>query len=163
MEQLTIGSIWQNRKTGKMGEVVAYNKDTNKLQLAGYGNGEGYNIMTPSSLRKNYTFLSKNKEKTTAVIPSKPTTPPVGEPTKDRVLELPTETPQPVPSRQPGRVELPNGKVLPGIRFLLDVAKETEANTCKGSSVIWWMCKTEAGQKLLEQFGAKIVYKPITK
>jgi len=163
MEQLTIGSIWQNRKTGKMGEVVAYNKDTNKLQLAGYGNGEGYNIMTPSSLRKNYTFLSKNKEKTTAVIPSKPTTPPVGEPTKDRVLELPTETPQPAPSRQPGRVELPDGRVLPGIRFLLDIAKKTEAETCKGSSVIWWLGNAKTGKELLSQHNGKIVYKPLTK
>jgi len=46
---LTIGGIWRNKKTGEEYELVAVNKETNKVQLAALHNGEGYNCMTEKS------------------------------------------------------------------------------------------------------------------
>ena len=151
---LTIGGIWRNKKTSKDYELVGINKETHKVQLGAVGNGEGYNVMTPSSLRRNYTFIATSTEKLHPVETS----------SLPETQNKTEETVQPKKNRQAGRVELLDGKVIPGIRFLLDIAKKTEADTCKNSSVIWWLNNSEAGKAMLAQFSARVVYgKPVTK
>ncbi len=149
---LTTGAIWKNKKTGKEFELVDVNKGSGKVQLA---NRDGYSCMTENSLRKNYTLTALKTEPEPAL--------PIS------VEEPAAETREPEPQAtgkrgQAGRVELSDGRVIAGIRFLLDVAKKTETETCKNSSVIFWLTNTKAGQELLAQFNAKVVYnKPLIK
>lgn len=155
---LTTGSIWKNRKTGKEFELVGHNGDTTNVQLCPLEREEGeegYSIMTAHSLQTNYTLVATSRPKVKGEEPSAPSSEP----------EAPKEiTSQPPRARQPGRVELADGKVIPGIRFLLDVAKKAEADTCKNTSIIFWLLNSKAGKELLEQHNAKVVHgKELTK
>lgn len=63
---------------------------------------------------------------------------------------------------QPARIELRDGTVVAGIRFLRDIAKLDAENSCKDYAASYWLGTTEKGVAILNKFGAKIVYKPLT-
>lgn len=57
MNNLTIGTIYQDTRTSKYFELTAINKETNKLQLSGIDE-QNFTCMTESSLRKHYKLIA---------------------------------------------------------------------------------------------------------
>lgn len=163
-EQLTIGAIWQSKRTGQKFQVVAVKGS--KVQIATTNGQAGeYRIMTQKSLRKSYVLVAIKEEPTTAavaeskkevVIPANPVTKTVAKPTEGYGAKE--------KSYQPARIETADGKVMAGIRFLRDIAGIAEADSCKDYAASYWLGTTKKGQEVLSRFGAKIVYgKPLTK
>lgn len=59
---------------------------------------------------------------------------------------------------QPARIQLKEGKVIAGIRFLRDVAKLSEKDSCPDYAASYWLGTTEKGVSVLKKHDAKIVY-----
>lgn len=63
----------------------------------------------------------------------------------------------------PARIQLKDGTVVAGIRFLRDVAKLSEKDSTPDYSASYWLGTTQKGVDTLKKFEAKIVYGlPIT-
>jgi len=58
----------------------------------------------------------------------------------------------------PARIQLKDGKVVAGIRFLRDVAKLSEKDSTPDYSASYWLGTTQKGVDTLKKFDAKIVY-----
>ncbi|MDD5191196.1 MAG: hypothetical protein PHE50_09170 [Dehalococcoidales bacterium] len=159
---LTIGTIWQDRGNGKQFEVTGINKETGVIQLS---NGDGYKTMTESSLRKNYKLIAlRGKEVAAAPVVVKETVA-----TEKATNDTPAPEKTPIQASEKsgraagGRVQLGDGKVIPGSKFIVDVCGKTREETYKADSPIRWLLKP-AGQELLKTHGAKVVYgEPISK
>jgi len=52
---------------------------------------------------------------------------------------------------------MPDGKIIPGAQFIIEVCGRPRGNTYKVDSPIRWLLKP-AGQELLKEKGASIVY-----
>jgi hypothetical protein len=160
--QVTIGTIWQDRGTEKKFEVTGINQETGVIQISavGNGNGDGYKTMTEKSLRNNYKLIArtvKEVEKPPVVAAEAVTIP---ETTKES--SPPPEPPQEQPAVKAGRaaggwVQLKDGVVIAGSRFIVGVCGKYREDTYKADSPIRWLLK-EAGQALLKEYEAQIVY-----
>ena len=166
--QVTIGTIWEDRGSGKKFEVTGVN---DHIQLSGANQADGYKVMSEKSLRNNYKLVALEAPKKTTVEVPEPT---VAQEFKEH-LESSTEAPQAPatapaaqiseqpkeladkPARAPiGRVQLEDGTIITGAKFITDICKQTREDTYKVDSPIRWLQKP-AGQALLTDHKAKIV------
>jgi hypothetical protein len=164
--QVTMGTIWQDRGNGKRFEVTGFNKDTGVIQVSAIGNGDGYKTMSESSLRKNYKLIALNikeleltiGDKIAQVLEEVPVGTPVAEP--EQVVETHTQPEQVVEKATRatlGRVQLEDGSVIAGAKFITVTCGQKREDTYKVDSPIRWLLKP-TGQALLAAHAAKVVY-----
>jgi len=96
--------------------------------------------------------IKETKETKPAVEAKKETTPKVEKPKIDGGYGKATAP------YQPARIQLKDGKVIAGIRFLRDIAKLSEKDSCADYAASYWLGTTEKGVATLKKFEAKIVY-----
>jgi len=147
---LSLNGIWQSKKNGKKFKLVGINKENHKVQLCSIDDNDvnEYNIMSKTSLLKNYSIIATSKNKLSTI-------------ETNHIPNPSTETKEAKQfnkKRQPGRIKLSDEKVITGKDFLHNTAQENEANTCKTHSIIWWLTNAEKGRALLAKFNAKVVY-----
>lgn len=154
--KVTIGTIWEDRGNGKQFEVTGINKDTGVIQISAVGNGDGYKTMTESSLRKNYKLTALKVKELKAAVTPVTTTEPTKEPEKSTDAS-PERTEGKSGRAAGGRVQLSDGKVIAGSKFITEVCGQSRDVTYKADSPIRWLLKP-AGQELLKAHSAAIVY-----
>jgi len=157
--QVTIGTIWQDRGNEKKFEVTGINQETGVIQISAVGNGDGYKTMTETSLRKNYKLLaiSEKKIEQPVVVPA-PEPPPAPEPTPAADKQVVVEPSGAKTGRAAGgRVQLKDGSVIAGSKFIVEVCQQSRESTYKADSPIRWLLK-EAGKALLKEHEAQVVY-----
>ena len=146
--QVTIGTAWQDRSTGTQFEVTGRNEEAGTIQLSTIGANGDYKVMKESSLRKNYTLIAL-KAKEVAV--TAPTPQPVVE------THEPEDTSATKPIRAAGgRVQLKDGTVIPGSKFITQICGVTREDSYKVDSPIRWLAKPD-GAALLQKHEATIV------
>lgn len=143
----TLGTIWENKKTGRQFELVAIN---GTIQLSSIGEGEQtYNIMTKASLRKNYKLVAMKAP------------PVIIKPIEEIQIENESQKTNSSSTKGRGLIELGNGDIVKGTDF---IAQMTDIHLKYPSDAIYWLRTTKKGQAVLAEHGAKIVYgKPLTK
>jgi len=161
-DNLTIGTLYQNKRTGQKFELTGIKGI--RVQLATV-NGEAgdykimtgeagdYKIMTQKSLRANYTLVAM-----------KATPEVIAQIQPDKPIVVKDVTPR--TNKSPGRIEMPDGRVILGLHFLRDIVCDLEAVKAgqRSQSIIYWLSNIAAGKEILAKFDAQIVYgKELTK
>jgi len=157
VDNLTIGTLWQDKRTQKLFELVAMQGA--KVQIATtLGKPGDYKTMTQKSLRTHYSLkaIKASPEivkqiNTTAEIPD------------NKNITTTTATKK---YNAPGRIEMPDGRVILGLHFLRDIVCDLEAVKAgqRSQSIIYWLSNIAAGKEILAKFDAQIVYgKELTK
>jgi len=153
--QVTIGTIWQDRGNEKRFEVTSVN---GHIQLSGVNQTDGYKVMTEKSLRNNYKLLAINEKKIEEVTAPAMEPPATQEPEPTPPADEQQQPPEPKTGRAAGgRVQLKDGSVIAGSKFIVDICKQPREDSYKADSPIRWLLK-EAGQALLKEHEAKVVY-----
>lgn len=156
--QLTIGTIWEDRESGGRYELDGVNDG--RVQISPVAGGD-YRVMAEKSLRKNYKLVAMKKE----AVETPPPEPEPEEPVQPEPSPEPAEAhAEGEAERAPaGRVKLADGKVIAGAHFITQVCGQSRETTYKVDSPIRWLLKP-AGDALLKGKGAIIVYgQPITR
>lgn len=139
-------------------EVTGINQETGVIQISAVGNGDGYKTMTENSLRKNYKLLAISEKKIEVAGPdmdsplaAEPTPAPAND--AQAVEQLAEKTGRATGSR----VQLKDGTITAGSKFIVEVYKLTREDSYKADSPIRWLLKP-AGRALLNEHETKIVY-----
>jgi hypothetical protein len=129
------------------------------VQLSGVNQADGYKVMSEKSLRNNYKLVALDEKKAETVA-----APAMDQPAAPELTPAPANDAPPV--EQPadkagraagGRVQLKDGTVTAGSKFIIEVCKLTREESYKADSPIRWLLKP-AGQALLKEHEAQIVY-----
>lgn len=155
-----IGTVWEEREKGGRYKVEAV--QDGKAQLAPESGGE-YRIMAERSLRTNYKMVEKQE---LAVDRHEFSAPPQLSEEARRVITggrdemMAAATAPLVESKEgralAGRVKMPDGAIIAGSHFIIQVCGKSRDETYKVDSPIRWLVKK--GQQLLTEKGATIVY-----
>jgi hypothetical protein len=161
---LTIGTIWKDERTGKVMELTAINKETGKLQLSSVEGEQAFTCMSEASLHKHYkliTMTMKEFRLETVV-----TTQAVDEVIPVHVEAKPEQKKETKKDNEDGdgkhiasraKIEY-DGKTMFAIKFLTDICHLTREETSgKNGNLITWLKYNEKGKELLSKYNAKIV------
>ena len=157
--ELTIGSIWKNKKTNNKYILESYNSESKRVQIKMVGANNSATFMDVKSLKKNYAEITQVKTETPKAIEIVKPESVKPEPKLETVVTNKA-------SRKFGKIELESGRVLLGINFLKEIVQDTESTAAaiRCGSVIYWLGNIEKGKAIMQKYNAKIVYDlPITK
>lgn len=152
---MTIGTIWADRETGEKCKVEAVSDD-GRVQLSPVAGGNYRimsRIMSEKSLRSNYQLVAMKEEPPAPAAPAQP----AKEKKVKKALPAPQGDKSPRQKPVPGRVQMPDGSVIAGSRFIIEVCGKKRDETYRVDSPIRWLLKPD-GQAMLKEKGATIVY-----
>lgn len=157
---LSIGTIWQDERTKKYFELVAYSKENNRIQLSTVDNEQSYTTMTEASLRKHYKLIALSMKQ------FRPETQVVTLPVEELEEEV-KEQPKPVKKTYTvtktfdskndaiGKIHFESGKIMSANEY---IAMHGKNGKYISGLTIHWIEKTKIAQKWLEEDKAKIFY-----